>query len=154
MTWEDLGKMKYTWRVAMETLRMFTPLYGGFRKTLEDIEYQGYTIPKGWQILWVSGMTHMDDSIFPEPSKFDPGRFENPAGVPPYTYIPFGGGARICPGYEFAKIETLITIRYLVTHFTWKLCCNDNRFRRDPMPVPTQGLPIQIMPRKELALTA
>ncbi|XP_057809878.1 LOW QUALITY PROTEIN: taxane 13-alpha-hydroxylase-like [Salvia miltiorrhiza] len=150
LTWEDLGKMKYTWRVAMETLRTFPPLFGGFRKTLEDIEYQGYIIPKGWQILWVSAMTHMDDTIFPEASKFDPERFCNPAGVPPYTYIPFGGGARICPGYEFAKIETLLTIRYLVMHFTWKLGCNDNRFRRDPMPVPTQGLPIQIMPRNLL----
>ncbi|KAH6778493.1 hypothetical protein C2S51_009805 [Perilla frutescens var. frutescens] len=150
LTWEDLGKMKYTWRVAMETLRAFPPLFGGFRKTLEDIEYQGYLIPKGWQIFWVTGMTHMDNSIFPEASKFDPARFENPASVPPYCYIPFGGGARICPGYEFAKIETLVTIHYLVTRFTWKLCCNDNCFRRDPMPVPTQGLPIQIVPKKLL----
>lgn len=50
MTWEDLGNMKYTWRVAMETLRAFPPLFGGFRKALEDIEYQGYLIPKGWQV--------------------------------------------------------------------------------------------------------
>lgn len=34
----------------METLRTFPPLFGGFRKTLEDIEYQGYLIPKGWQV--------------------------------------------------------------------------------------------------------
>ncbi|KAI3456943.1 hypothetical protein Pfo_013606 [Paulownia fortunei] len=148
LTWEDLAKMKYTWRVAMETLRTIPPIFGGFRKTLEDIEYEGYLIPKGWQIFWVTGMTHMDDSIFPEPSKFDPARFENPAAIPPYCYIPFGGGPRICPGYEFAKIETLVTIHYLVTQFAWKLCCNDNCFRRDPMPVPTQGLPIEIVSKK------
>ncbi|KAK6149302.1 hypothetical protein DH2020_016827 [Rehmannia glutinosa] len=150
LTWEDLAKMKYTWRVAMETLRTIPPVFGGFRKTLEDIEYEGYIIPKGWQIFWVTGMTQMDDNIFPEPSKFDPGRFENPAAIPPYCYIPFGGGPRICPGYEFAKIETLVTIHYLVTQFTWKLCCNDNCFRRDPMPVPTQGLPIQIVSNKKV----
>ncbi|KAK4491719.1 hypothetical protein RD792_002488 [Penstemon davidsonii] len=149
LNWEDLAKMKYSWRVAMEILRTIPPIFGGFRKTLEDIEYEGYLIPKGWQIFWVTSMTHMDGNIFPEPCTFDPTRFEDPAAIPPYSYIPFGGGARICPGYEFAKIETLITIHYLVTQFTWKLCCSDNCFRRDPLPVPTQNLPIQIVSKKK-----
>ncbi|KAK4398510.1 Beta-amyrin 28-monooxygenase [Sesamum angolense] len=150
LAWEDLAKMKYTWRVAMETLRTVPPVFGGFRKTLEDIDYEGYIIPRGWQIFWVTSMTHLDDNIFPEPSKFDPARFENPASIPPYCYIPFRGGPRICPGYELAKIETLVTIHYLVTHFTWQLCCNDNGYRRDPMPVPNQGLPIQIVSKEVL----
>ncbi|KAI4308024.1 hypothetical protein L6164_031143 [Bauhinia variegata] len=147
LTWEDLSKMKYTWRVAMETLRMVPPVFGGFRKALTDIEYEGYLIPKGWQIFWVTAMTHMDNNIFPEPLKFDPARFENQASIPPYCFIPFGGGPRICPGYEFARIETLVTIHYLVTRFTWKLSADDG-FSRDPMPAPTQGLPMQIWPRK------
>ncbi|KAE8125582.1 hypothetical protein FH972_020365 [Carpinus fangiana] len=147
LTWEDLTKMKYTWRVAMETLRMVPPGFGGFRKALKDIEYGGYLIPKGWQIFWAMPMTHMDSNIFPEPSKFDPSRFENKASVPPYSFVPFGGGPRICPGYEFTRIETLVTIHYLVTQFTWKLCA-DNSFSRDPMPVPTQGLPVKLVPRK------
>lgn len=50
LTWEDLSKMKYTWRVAMETIRMFPPIFGGFRKAATDIEYDGYFIPKGWQV--------------------------------------------------------------------------------------------------------
>lgn len=50
LTREDLAKMKYTWRVVLETLRMFPPVFGGFRNTLKDIEYNGYLIPKGWQV--------------------------------------------------------------------------------------------------------
>jgi hypothetical protein len=50
LTWEDLAKMKYTWRVALETLRMVPPVFGGFRKALKDIEYGGYLIPIGWQV--------------------------------------------------------------------------------------------------------
>ncbi|XP_027172657.1 cytochrome P450 716B1-like [Coffea eugenioides] len=146
LTWEDLAKMKYTWKVAQETLRFYPPIFGGFRKTIKDIEFGGYIIPKGWQIFWVAAMTHMDSNIFHEPEKFDPARFENQAAIPPYCYVPFGGGYRICPGYEFAKIETLITMHHLVTQFHWKLCCTDH-FRRDPMPVPTEGLPIQLSPR-------
>ncbi|POO00374.1 Cytochrome P450, E-class, group I, partial [Trema orientale] len=149
LTWEDLTKMKYTWRVALETLRMVPPIYGGFRKALKDFEYGGYLIPKGWQIFWASPMTHMDNNIYPEPSKFDPNRFENQASVPPYSFVAFGGGPRMCPGNEFARIEILITIHYLVTRFTWKLCA-DTSFCRDPMPVPAQGLPLQIQQKKPL----
>ncbi|KAL0306382.1 UNVERIFIED_CONTAM: Taxadiene 5-alpha hydroxylase [Sesamum radiatum] len=150
LTWEDIAKMKYTWKVALETLRMIPPAFGGFRKALEDIEFEGYIIPKGWQIFWVTSMTHLDDNIFPEPSKFDPARFESPETIPPYCYIPFGGGPRICPGYEFAKIETLVTIHYLVTQFTWQLCCSDNSYQRHPLPEPNQGLPIEIGPKEVL----
>ncbi|KAG2682220.1 hypothetical protein I3760_11G182300 [Carya illinoinensis] len=146
LTWEDLAKMKYTWRVAMETLRMVPPVFGGFRTALKDIEFGGYLIPKGWQIFWTTPITHMDGSIFPEPSKFDPSRFENQS-VPPYSFVAFGGGPRICPGYEFARIETLVTIHHLVTQFTWKQRAG-NSFCRDPTPIPTQGLPIQLMPKK------
>ncbi|XP_050367643.1 beta-amyrin 28-monooxygenase-like [Argentina anserina] len=149
LTWGDLSKMKYTWRVAQETLRIIPPVFGGFRNALKDIEFAGFLIPKGWQIFWVTSMTHMDDSIFPEPSNFDPSRFERQASVPPYCYIPFGGGPRICPGYEFARIETLVAIHLMVTKFTWKLCA-DNHFSRDLVPVPSQGLPIEIMPRAQL----
>ncbi|CAL5190605.1 unnamed protein product [Lathyrus oleraceus] len=147
LTWEDLSKMKYTWRVVMETLRRFPPVFGGFRKTTTDIEYGGYIIPKGWQIFWVTSMTHMDSNIFPEPSKFDPSRFENQASTPPYCFVPFGGGARMCPGYEFARVETLVAIHYLVTKFSWKLL-SDNSFSRDPMPTPSQGLLIELCPRE------
>ncbi|KAI8557606.1 hypothetical protein RHMOL_Rhmol04G0022800 [Rhododendron molle] len=152
LTWEDIAKMKYTWKVALETLRMVPPVFGGFRKTLKDIEYGGFIIPKGWQIFWATRMTHMDGGIFEEPSKFDPRRFENQASVPSYCFIPFGGGPRICPGYEFVKIETLVSIHNLVTRFTWKLCCNDNGFSWVPTPVPPKGLPIEIMPKKTLQI--
>ncbi|KAK2377803.1 beta-amyrin 28-monooxygenase [Trifolium repens] len=147
LTWEDLSKMKYTWRVALETLRMFPPIFGTFRKVATDIEYGGYIIPKGWQIFWVAPTTHMDNKIFPEPSKFDPSRFENQASTPPYCYVPFGGGARICPGNEFARVETLVAIHYLVTKFSWKQL-SDNSFSRDPVPTPTQGLLIELCSRK------
>ncbi|KAJ7960746.1 Cytochrome P450 [Quillaja saponaria] len=117
LTWEDLNKMKYTWRVVMEVMRIFPPVFGAFRTTLTDIEFDGYLIPKGWQIFWAAPMTHMDSSIFPEPSKFNPNRFEKQASVPPHCLVPFGGGPRMCPGNELARIETLITIHHLVTQY-------------------------------------
>ncbi|KAK1303639.1 hypothetical protein QJS10_CPB11g01303 [Acorus calamus] len=144
LTWEDLAKMKYTWRVAMETLRMVPPVFGSFRRVLKEVEYGGYRIPEGWQILWASNITHYDEQLFSKPRKFDPTRFENQSEIPPYSFVAFGGGARICPGFEFAKLETLVVIHHLVTQFKWRLCGKDDSFIRDPLPSPFEGLPIHL----------
>ncbi|XP_062189994.1 taxadiene 5-alpha hydroxylase-like [Phragmites australis] len=146
LTWEDLAKMKFTWRVALETLRLVPPVFGNFRTALHDIEFDGYLIPKGWQVFWTAGVTHMDASIFHEPIKFDPSRFENQSSAvaPPCSFVAFGAGPRICVGMEFARIETLVTMHHLVRRFRWKLCCKENTFARDPMPSPLHGLPIEI----------
>nr|CAB3458121.1 unnamed protein product [Digitaria exilis] len=149
LAWEDLAKMKFTWRVALETLRLVPPIFGNFRRAVQDIEFDGFVIPKGWQVFWVSSVTHMDASIFHEPAKFDPSRFKDgsPATAPPCSFVAFGGGPRICVSMEFARIETLVTMHYLVRRFRWKLCCKEDTYARDPMPSPLHGLPIQLEDR-------
>ncbi|KAG2645736.1 taxadiene 5-alpha hydroxylase-like [Panicum virgatum] len=146
LTWDDLAKMKFTWRVALETLRLVPPIFGSFRRALEDVEFAGYLIPKGWQVFWAASVTHMDAAIFHDPAKFDPSRFkdQSSATAPPCSFVAFGGGPRICVGMEFARIETLVTMHHLVRRFRWKLCCKEDTFARDPMPSPLHGLPIQL----------
>ena len=62
--------------------------------------------------------THMDKDIFEYPEMFDPSRFENPLRhIPPFAYIPFGGGPHLCVGNEFARVEVLVVIHHLVTRF-------------------------------------
>ncbi|KAM0913945.1 hypothetical protein ACQ4PT_011833 [Festuca glaucescens] len=152
LAWEDLSKMKFTWRVAQETLRIIPPVFGSIRVAIEDIEFHGYCIPKGWQVLWAASMTQMDPSIFHEPAKFDPSRFESQSSArPPCSFVAWGGGRRICPGIEFAKIETLVAMHCLVRQFRWKLCCKENTFVRTPLPVPLHGLPIELEHKTSLS---
>ncbi|KAJ1291132.1 hypothetical protein BS78_02G295200 [Paspalum vaginatum] len=151
LTWEDLHNMRFTWRVALETLRMIPPIFGSFRRALEDMELDGYCIPKGWQVFWASSVTHMEPGIFRDPEKFDPSRFEGQT-PPPYSFVAFGGGQRLCAGIEFARVETLVTMHHLVRRFRWRLCCKKNTFVRDPMPSPLNGLPIELE-RRDMAST-
>ncbi|GLJ25597.1 hypothetical protein SUGI_0490380 [Cryptomeria japonica] len=142
LQWVDVQKMKYTWKVAQETLRLIPPAFGGFRKVMKDIEFGGYAIPKGWQLFWAASSTHMDEEIFTEPNKFDPSHFST--RLPPYTFIPFGGGHRICPGYDFTKMEIVIYLHHLVLNYKWSLMDPKEKIECEPMPLPAMGLPIKL----------
>ncbi|KAI7734878.1 hypothetical protein M8C21_002732 [Ambrosia artemisiifolia] len=148
LTWEDITKMKYSWKVATELMRIHPPATLIFRRAQQDIEYGGFIIPKGWQVLISTTMTHMDDNIFKDPTIFDPTRFDKQA-PPPFSYVAFGGGPRMCPGIELAKIEALAMIHRLVTTFTWELVKKDECFKRIPMPEFDHGLLVQVKPLKE-----
>eukprot|EP01018_Ginkgo_biloba_P037849 Gb_08110 [translate_table: standard] len=50
LKWEDLQNMKYSWRVAQETLRIQARAEGTFRKAIVEFSYGGFTIPKGWKV--------------------------------------------------------------------------------------------------------
>ncbi|CAM0151855.1 unnamed protein product [Urochloa decumbens] len=148
LTWEDVSRMKYTWKAAMETLRTVPPVFGSFRTATKDINYQGYHIPKGWKVFAAQSITHLDSRFFKDPTKFDPSRFEKRSSIPPYSFMPFGGGPRMCPGTEFSRVETMVAMHYLVTQFRWKLCCNDETYKKDPKPSPVFGLPVELELRR------
>ncbi|KAL7612650.1 hypothetical protein Lser_V15G06362 [Lactuca serriola] len=130
LKWEDVQKMRYSWNVVCEVMRINSPSIGTYREALIDFEYEGYNIPKGWKLFWSA-----------------PSRFEG-AGPTPYTYVPFGGGARMCLGKEFSRVEVLVFLHNIVTNFKWDLLVPDEKIEYDPLAAPVNGLPIRLNPHQ------
>lgn len=147
LKWEDIQKMKYSWNVVSEVMRLNPPITGAFREALVDFEYAGYTIPKGWKLYWSAASTHRDEANFEDVMLFDPSRFEG-AGPTPFTYVPFGGGPRMCLGKEFSRLEVLVFLHNIVTNFKWDLLIPDEKIEYDPMAAPKKGLPIRLHPHQ------
>lgn len=85
ITWEDTRRMPLTARVIQETLRTASILSFTFREAVEDVEIEGYLIPRGWKVLPLFRTIHYSSDFFSDPDKFDPSRFE----VMPNNQMPF-----------------------------------------------------------------
>ncbi|KAG9144246.1 hypothetical protein Leryth_023043 [Lithospermum erythrorhizon] len=147
LTWDDLKKMEYTWNVVREVLRVMTPfILGGFREVKSDLTYAGFTIPKGWKVLWTTQTSHKDPKYFENPEEFNPSRFKSSIHEP-YSYVPFGGGRGICPGRDFFKLYMLIFIHNIVTKFKLEKLDPNEGIKYQMTPFPVNGFPVRLVHR-------
>nr|XP_004246018.1 abscisic acid 8'-hydroxylase 1 [Solanum lycopersicum] len=142
LSWAHTKKMPMTTRVIQETLRAASILSFTFREAVEDVEFGGYLIPKGWKVLPLFRNIHHSPDNFSEPEKFDPSRFE--VTPKPNTFMPFGNGTHSCPGNELAKLEILILVHHLTTKYRWSMMGPQNGIQYGPFALPQNGLPIML----------
>jgi len=77
------------------------------------VHFQGYTIPIGWSVVFGIRETHKRDETVHDSSSFNPDRWLNSDIPNKYTFLPFGGGQRVCPGQAYAKmVLKLFTIEF------------------------------------------
>jgi cytochrome P450 len=80
-------------------------------------EFGGFEIPRGSIVVYSPYVTHRDARFWPEPDRFDPGRWIG-YEPEPYTFVPFGGGARRCIGFGFATQELKLLLARLLQRVT------------------------------------
>jgi cytochrome P450 len=117
----DIANLPYTGMVLSEVLRMYPPAYVLGRQALEDVRIRGFDIPAGSTILMSPYVVHHDPRWYPEPFRFDPGRWsaEEMAARPRTAYVPFGGGPRLCIGEGFAWMESKLLVASIAQR--WQL---------------------------------
>uniref|UniRef100_A0A7N0ZX58 Cytochrome P450 90A1 n=1 Tax=Kalanchoe fedtschenkoi TaxID=63787 RepID=A0A7N0ZX58_KALFE len=121
LEWSDYKSMPFTQCVINETLRVGNIIGGIFRRTMEDVNVKGYTIPKGWKVFASLRAVHLDQHHFEDARAFNPWRWQKKSGaaMPGNVFTPFGGGPRLCPGYELARVSLSVFLHRMVTNFSW-----------------------------------
>ncbi|KAJ0488517.1 putative 3-epi-6-deoxocathasterone 23-monooxygenase [Helianthus annuus] len=119
LCWDDYLSLPFTQNVITETLRLGNIIMGVIRKAMKDVEIKGYLIPKGWCVLTHFRSVHLDDNHHESPLQFNPWRWQDrdmSSGSSTY-FTPFGGGLRLCPGLDLARLEASIFLHHFVTEF-------------------------------------
>lgn len=121
---EDLPKLPYLGMVLAESMRLYPPTWLFVRiAQAEDTLPSGATIPAGSKIYLCQYVTHRHPRYFQNPERFDPERFTETAKKdrPQFAYFPFGGGARVCIGEHFAKMEATLVLASIAQRFRLSL---------------------------------
>jgi retinoid hydroxylase len=122
ITLDDVKKMAYLDRVLLEVERLYPPVAFGFRGVSEPFEYEGYSYPKGWQVLYSISRTHQDPANFSDPLRFDPDRFAGDQNERnSFKLVGFGGGPRVCMGMTLARTQAKVVLSRLLRSYEWDL---------------------------------
>lgn len=134
-------------QVINETLRLGNVVRFLHRKVIKDVHYKGYDIPSGWKILPVLAAVHLDSSLYEDPQRFNPWRWKSSGSsgglAQSSSFMPYGGGTRLCAGSELAKLEMAVFLHHLVLNFRWELAEPDQAFVFPFVDFP-KGLPIRV----------
>jgi cytochrome P450 len=99
---EDERRMN---RFVEEHLRNEPPVRALSRMAVKDVEVNGTLIPKGAHMLLVYDSGNDDETVFPDPRKFDMDRPN--LG----RHVAFGGGPHRCIGLALARMEIKLAAR-------------------------------------------
>jgi cytochrome P450 len=107
---DDLRKLTYTASVVEEVMRLYPPVWLLPRIAQADDEIGGYHVPAGSDVVVVPYTLHRHPEFWPDPERFDPGRFTAAERPPRYAYIPFGAGPRFCIGNSLGVMEAVFVL--------------------------------------------
>lgn len=111
-TADDQPQLRYIEKVALETMRLYSPAYAIGREPLTDCEILGYHVPAGTTLFMSQWVMHRDGRFWEQPDQFIPERWTDDifSRVPKFAYFPFGGGPRLCIGNTFAMLEMVLVL--------------------------------------------
>jgi cytochrome P450 len=140
-------------QVLNESLRLFPTAPIIIRDIVEDMEFDGVSVPAGTVGIIPIYAIHRHRSYWDDPDRFDPDRFAPGRAKPSrFQFMPFGAGPRICIGAAFAMIEATIMLATFVHAARFEIEPNF-----DPHPsgrmflLPENGMPMRVTLRERAA---
>ena len=116
-----MARLIRTRAVVNETLRLFPAAFTIAREAIRADSPGGIDMPARSVALIAPWLLHRHRKYWRDPDMFDPSRFMPDQPAPPkYAFMPFGAGARICVGAQFALTEATLVLAALVGKFRFE----------------------------------
>ncbi|MBC6459474.1 cytochrome P450 [Actinomadura sp. HBU206391] len=104
--WEEIvSDLSLIPNMIEETLRIDGASLGSFRRATEDVTLHGVTVPAGSEVLLHADSASHDETVFPEPERFDVRRPNA------REHMVFGYGIHHCVGAALGRLELEIALR-------------------------------------------
>jgi cytochrome P450 len=118
----DLTALPFTRAALDEALRLYPPSWMITREALADDVVAGFRVRRGAQLFISAYGVHHAPDLWPDPERYRPERFLPDAPERPrFSYLPFGGGPRICLGDQYALTEMTLVLARLAQRLTFTL---------------------------------
>jgi cytochrome P450 len=147
LTLNDYSKLIYTKAVLSEAMRLYPPAWLITRNCVSDDEVAGVKIRTGSLVIVSPWATHRNEKYWPNPDLFNPDRFLDETKILAGSYLPFGLGARMCIGKDFALLEGVIALAMLIRSFTFTPTVHNVVVLPSVTVRPKHGLPLKLVRR-------
>lgn len=121
LRWDQLDSCPLVLGVIQESMRLKPVAPYVFLEGCEDTEISGYQIPKGVMLTLILSASSYDEDLFESAHSFKPERWgqmsEQALKQVNRDLMPFGGGARLCPGRLLSLVEMKIALIELLRRF-------------------------------------
>lgn len=118
---QQLREFTYLTATIEEVMRLYPPAWISDRKAQADDSFKGVEITEGMVVAPYFYGLHRRADLYEDPLAFKPERMlpEAKKQRHPYSYLPFGGGPRMCVGFHFAMLEMQLAMIHLLRHYTF-----------------------------------
>jgi cytochrome P450 len=149
MPFDKLDAMPLTEMAFKEAMRLKPPVPSMPRRATRDFSFGGFRIPSGTLTGVNTLFTHYMPEHWPDPETFDPMRFTDEAqrARHRFAYVPFGGGAHMCLGLNFAYMQAKCFALHMLRNLNVSIAPGYRpRWQMWPIPKPKDGLRVTLTP--------
>ncbi|RYP22145.1 hypothetical protein DL767_009119 [Monosporascus sp. MG133] len=143
---KTLEQLPYLTSILMEGLRLSPAIATRMARVApdRDIFYREWRIPAGTPVGMTTILMHTDETIYPEPRRFNPDRWMDSDARKKVdkAFAPFSRGTRICLGMHLAWAEMYMIVASLAQHFDFQFngaTAEDFECTSDQFAIGTKG---------------
>eukprot|EP00111_Clytia_hemisphaerica_P005477 TCONS_00015894-protein len=129
--------------ILLEASRLYPPFYGGRRIANENVNIDGYLIPEGHQVIYITRFGNRDKEAFDNADQFLPERWQGVDINKRDLVWTFGGGKRVCVGTEFINRILKHVMSFLLSEYKWEIEGDVPLYKMLPVSRPKQTVHVK-----------